>query len=176
MDWQGSTSRKRSSASCVKRRSYWHRAGRWRMRVGGSVDRCHRAELLPLAQRVWRPDDGSGSADERAGEGERPVAPGGIGPDTRQADPAGSIQGTRRASAAKLLSPARRRRCINHIRTMMPVSERRVCRVLGQHRSTQRKTPRGLFGSRGSMTDHSPSISSHRRRAIALTDPGENMR
>jgi putative transposase len=26
---------------------------------------------------------------------------------------------------------------------MMPVSERRVCRVLGQHRSTQRKTPRG---------------------------------
>jgi hypothetical protein len=26
---------------------------------------------------------------------------------------------------------------------MMPVSERRVCRVLGQHRSTKRKTPRG---------------------------------
>ena len=25
----------------------------------------------------------------------------------------------------------------------MPVSERRVCRVLGQHRSTQRKAPRG---------------------------------
>ena len=25
----------------------------------------------------------------------------------------------------------------------MPVSERRVCRVLGQHRSTQRKPPRG---------------------------------
>jgi putative transposase len=25
----------------------------------------------------------------------------------------------------------------------MPVSERRICRVLGQHRSTQRKTPRG---------------------------------
>ena len=26
---------------------------------------------------------------------------------------------------------------------MMAVSERRVCRVLGQHRSTQRKAPRG---------------------------------
>jgi hypothetical protein len=26
---------------------------------------------------------------------------------------------------------------------MMPVSERRVCRVLGQHRSTQRKVPCG---------------------------------
>ena len=25
----------------------------------------------------------------------------------------------------------------------MPVSERRLCRVLGQHRSTQRKAPRG---------------------------------
>jgi putative transposase len=25
----------------------------------------------------------------------------------------------------------------------MPESERRFCRVLGQHRSTQRKTPRG---------------------------------
>ncbi|WP_447953423.1 IS3 family transposase [Sphingopyxis chilensis] len=47
------------------------------------------------------------------------------------------------AAPGKLLSPARRRRCIDHIRTMMPVSERRVCRVLGQHRSTQRKAPRG---------------------------------
>ncbi|AZI35202.1 IS3 family transposase [Caenibius tardaugens NBRC 16725] len=47
------------------------------------------------------------------------------------------------AFQGKLLSPARRRRCIDHIRAIMPVSERRVCRVLGQHRSTQRKTPRG---------------------------------
>jgi hypothetical protein len=29
---------------------------------------------------------------------------------------------------------------------MMPVSERRICRVLGQHRSTQRKMPRGADG------------------------------
>ncbi|MCZ0738857.1 IS3 family transposase [Phreatobacter sp. AB_2022a] len=47
------------------------------------------------------------------------------------------------AAKGKLLSPARRRRCIDHIRGMMAVSERRVCRVLGQHRSTQRKAPRG---------------------------------
>ncbi|MDX5986378.1 IS3 family transposase [Sphingomonas echinoides] len=47
------------------------------------------------------------------------------------------------AAPGKLLSPARRRRCIDHIKAMMPVSERRVCRVLGQHRSTQRKLPRG---------------------------------
>jgi len=57
-------------------------------------------------------------------------------PDARQADPTGGCPG-------KLLSPARRRRCIDHIRTMMPVSERRLCRVLGQHRSTQRKALRG---------------------------------
>ena len=36
---------------------------------------------------------------------------------------------------------ARRRACIDHIRIQMSVSERRVCRVLGQHRSTQRRIP-----------------------------------
>ncbi|MCW1432404.1 PAS domain-containing sensor histidine kinase [Novosphingobium sp. JCM 18896] len=34
--WARSTSRKRLSASCVKLRSYWRRAGRQRMRAGGS--------------------------------------------------------------------------------------------------------------------------------------------
>ncbi|MEI6641994.1 MAG: IS3 family transposase [Novosphingobium sp.] len=47
------------------------------------------------------------------------------------------------AAPGKLLSPARRRRCIDHVRQVLPVSERRICRVLGQHRSTQRKVPRG---------------------------------
>jgi hypothetical protein len=37
MEWRGSTSRKRSSASCVKRRSCWRRAGRWQMHAGGSA-------------------------------------------------------------------------------------------------------------------------------------------
>jgi hypothetical protein len=32
--------------------------------------------------------------------------------------------------------------CIEHVRQTLDVSERRVCRVLGQHRSTQRKVPR----------------------------------
>ena len=41
------------------------------------------------------------------------------------------------------LSPARRRACVEHIMHMMSLSERRACRALGQHRSTQRKTPRG---------------------------------
>ncbi|MCO6389408.1 IS3 family transposase [Aliihoeflea sp. 40Bstr573] len=48
------------------------------------------------------------------------------------------------AAKGKLLSPSRRRACIDHVRAVVPrVSERRVCRVLGQHRSTQRRIPCG---------------------------------
>ncbi|MGV1015308.1 MAG: IS3 family transposase [Methyloceanibacter sp.] len=49
----------------------------------------------------------------------------------------------REAAFGKLLSPARRRRCIDHVMTKFDVSERLACRVLGQHRSTQRKSPKG---------------------------------
>ena len=48
-----------------------------------------------------------------------------------------------RERLGKLLSPARRRRCVDHIRRKFQVSERFACHVLGQHRSTQRKAPRG---------------------------------
>ena len=41
------------------------------------------------------------------------------------------------------LSPARRRACLEHVRRTLSVSERRACAALGQHRSTQRKIPRG---------------------------------
>ena len=41
------------------------------------------------------------------------------------------------------MSPARRRACIEHVRQKLQVSERLACRVLGQHRSTQRKAPHG---------------------------------
>ena len=41
------------------------------------------------------------------------------------------------------ISPARRRACIDHVRSELRLSERRICRVLGQHRSTQRRVPRG---------------------------------
>ncbi|WP_088016590.1 MULTISPECIES: IS3 family transposase [unclassified Shinella] len=43
------------------------------------------------------------------------------------------------AAKGKLLSPARRRACVDHVINELKVSERRACRVLGQHRSTQRK-------------------------------------
>ncbi|MBM1223061.1 IS3 family transposase [Ponticoccus sp. SC2-23] len=48
------------------------------------------------------------------------------------------------AAPGKLLSPSRRRQCIDHVRQALGVSERRACRTLGQHRSTQRKVPCGL--------------------------------
>ncbi len=47
------------------------------------------------------------------------------------------------AAQGKLLSPSRRRQCIDHVRQTLGVSERRACRTLGQHRSTQRKVPHG---------------------------------
>ncbi|WLR99394.1 IS3 family transposase [Shinella sumterensis] len=43
------------------------------------------------------------------------------------------------AAKGKLLSPARRRACVDHVIDELKVSERRACRVLGQHRSTRRK-------------------------------------
>ena len=68
--------------------------------------------------------------------GEYPALPRDIGPDAGQVDPAGGSPG-------KLLSPARRRACIEHVRGVLVISERRACEALGQHRSTQRKIPRG---------------------------------
>ena len=55
-------------------------------------------------------------------------------PDTRQPDTQGSRGG-------KLPSPARRRLSVEHVRSVLGVSERRACRVLDQPRSTQRHEP-----------------------------------
>src|SRR5690606_9716172 len=78
------------------------------------------------------------SAVEGSPEGERTASQGGGRSDAGQADPDGGCAG-------KLLSPSRRRACIDHVCSVLPkrVSERRVCLVLGQHRSTQRRIPRG---------------------------------
>jgi len=48
-----------------------------------------------------------------------------------------------RPERAALLSPSRRRKCIDHVRRELGFSERRAGRTLGQHRSTQRKVPQG---------------------------------
>jgi putative transposase len=41
-----------------------------------------------------------------------------------------------------LTTPSARRRWVQHVSTVLGVSERHACKVLGQHRSTQRKIPK----------------------------------
>ena len=79
---------------------------------------------------------GTTQRTEAAAERERASSPNRIGPYAGQTDPKGGCIG-------KLLSPSRRRACIDLVRSQMKVSERRVCRALGQHRSTQRRLPKG---------------------------------
>jgi putative transposase len=52
------------------------------------------------------------------------------------------------------LSPARRRACVEHVMLTLHISERRTCRVLGQHRSTRAARRRGAVMTRnGSPSD-----------------------
>jgi len=44
---------------------------------------------------------------------------------------------------AKLANPAPRRTCIKHVRSILKLPERPVCRVLGQDRLAQQRVPRG---------------------------------
>ena len=77
-------------------------------------------------------------------KGERTAKESCLGPDAGQAHSCGGSTGIRASGcAAQLLSPARRHACIDLVRSQIEVSERRACRVLGQHRSTQRKLPVG---------------------------------
>ena len=41
-----------------------------------------------------------------------------------------------------LRSPALRRQWVDHVMATLNVTERRACKLLGQHRSTQRKVPK----------------------------------
>jgi putative transposase len=95
--------------------------------------------VTPFTYYRWRKELGGLKSDPvkrlKELEGEQAAAKGALRSDAGEADPAGGRLG-------KLLSPARRRRCIDHVMMKLDVSERLACRVLGQHRSTQRKAPR----------------------------------
>lgn len=75
------------------------------------------------------------------------------------------------------MSPARRRACIDHVRRKFTVSERFACRVMGQHRSTQRKVPRGR-SDEGALTADIIALASqygrygYRRIAAMLREAG----
>ncbi|MFN8149598.1 MAG: IS3 family transposase [Solirubrobacterales bacterium] len=57
------------------------------------------------------------------------------------ADQALDIRGLKEIGPGKLLSPARRRRAVRMLCERLGFSERRACRLAGQHRSTQRHEP-----------------------------------
>jgi putative transposase len=93
--------------------------------------RDHDSDLLPLEERVRRPEAGSSETDEGAGAREREVEASSRGAVVGEADPEGRGLG-------KLLSPERRRCAVEHAREEYKVSERNACRLLGQWRSTER--------------------------------------
>jgi hypothetical protein len=77
----------------------------------------------------------------------------------------------------KLLSPSRRRACIDLVCCQFKVSERRVCRVLGQHRSTQRRLPKGRADEERLVADmieltRQYGRYGYRRIAVFLRDAG----
>ena len=100
-------------------------------------DRSHRADLLALEEGVRRSQARPGQAPEGAREGERSLEEARCRRIARQRNPSRGVLG-------KLLSPAKRRKAVSHVRNALghdKVSERRACRVLGQPRSTRRRQP-----------------------------------
>ena len=82
-----------------------------------------------------------------------------------------------RERRGKLLGPSRRRQCIDHVCDRLGVSERRACRVLGQHRSTQHRIPRGRDDEDRLVADMIELARQHgrygyRRIAALLRDAG----
>ncbi|QEY33394.1 transposase [Synechococcus sp. RSCCF101] len=94
-------------------------------------DRGDTADLPPLAAAVWRDAGRGGQAPDPAGEGERP---------TQEAAGRGRAGegNAERPCRGKLLSPERRRRAVLVLQQRYRASERFACRLVGQHRSTQR--------------------------------------
>ena len=94
-------------------------------------DRGDAADVSPLAAAIRRDASRGGQAADSAGEGER-QAQEAFG---RSRVGEGDAQ---RPCRGKLLSPERRRRAVTVLQERSRASERLVCRVVGQHRRTQR--------------------------------------
>ena len=98
----------------------------------GPSDNGERTDLLPMEEEIRWNGHGSIEGTEASTERERAAEKGRIGSDAGQIDFGGGSKG-------KLLSPARRRACIDRVRAELNVSERRACRVLRQRRRWSRK-------------------------------------
>ena len=102
---------------------------RGRQAAGGQ-----RGDLSPLAGPVRRAEGRRRQPPEGAGGRERPAE----ADRGRQGAPDRGLEG---AGAGKLVSPARRRRAVEHLQQVFGVSQRWACQLVGQHRSTQRHQP-----------------------------------
>src|SRR5215217_5311224 len=95
-------------------------------------------EVSEATYHRWRAQYGGLKADDVPAQGaggrERPAE----ADRGRQGAPDRGLEG---AGAGKLVSPARRRRAVEHLQQMFGVPERWACRLVGQHRSTQRHQP-----------------------------------
>jgi len=94
-------------------------------------DRGDAADLSPSAAAIRGDASGGGYAADPAGEGERPAQEAFGRSRVGESDAQIPCRG-------KLLSPERRRRAVTVLQERYRTSEQRVCRVVGQHRSTQR--------------------------------------
>ena len=104
----------------------------------------------------WRREYGGMKTDQlrrlKESEREPPASTCRLRSDVRQADPGGGGTGNRRSAPAKLIGPSRRRAAVDRVRQTLGVSERRACRTLQQHRSTQRRVPEGRIDE-GALTE-----------------------
>jgi hypothetical protein len=98
------------------------------------------ADLSPLAAAVRRSTGRGSQASDSAGEEKCQVqeaSGGGRAGEGHSQGPCCAVRRTLRCDG-KLLSPERRRRAVKVLQDRYRASERFVCRVAGQHRSTQR--------------------------------------
>ena len=90
-----------------------------------------RANLLPLAERVWGYEHQPSAKTKNSGKGKRQTKAFSRRAFPGQCDPEGG-------ALKKVISPDRRRQAVEQVQQALDVSERRACRVLGQPRATQR--------------------------------------
>jgi len=83
-----------------------------------------------LAQRIGRHGHRAAQTTERAGKGKQQAQAGSSGFEPGKSNFGGGGKG-------KLLSPARRRECVQQVRETTQLSERKVCAAVGQNRATQ---------------------------------------
>ena len=92
------------------------------------------ADVLSVAEGIWRVEGGSGATAEGTGAGKLQAEAAGVGTEPGEA-------GVERHRLGKLLSPERRRCAVSHASNRHGMSERLACRVVKQPRGTQRYRP-----------------------------------